>query len=88
MDNSPQRSTSAPAASGPKFEINIEGQTHQWNRATITVSELRWLGDFPADVPVEEIDLTTNVQRTLAENEVVELKPGLGFAKKVKFARG
>jgi hypothetical protein len=74
--------------SGPKFHLNIEGVNHDWDQATIAVAQIRALGNLPSDTPVEEVDLTTNTQRTLREDEVVELRPGLGFAKKVKFQRG
>jgi len=73
---------------GPKFDVNIEGTIHEWPRDTITVPEIRALGGIPNGTAVEEIDLDTNVQRTLAEDEIVRLKPGLGFAKKIAFRRG
>lgn len=73
---------------GPKFEVNIEGQLYPWNRDTITVPEIRGLGGLPENVPVIEVDLRDNTERTLAEDEVVELKPGKGFGKKVTFQRG
>lgn len=73
---------------GPKFEVNIEGTIYPWDSETITVPEIRRLGSLPADLPVIEVDLKTNEERTLAEDEVVELKPGKGFAKKVRFKRG
>lgn len=76
------------AAAGPKYHVNIEGVEHDWDRETITVPELRALGGLPANTPVDEIDLTTNTQRTLREDEMVELRPGLGFAKKTRFQRG
>jgi hypothetical protein len=75
-------------AHGPKFEVNIEGQLYPWTRDTITVPEIRELGHFPTDMPVIEVDLNDNTERTLAEDEVVELKPGKGFGKKVSFKRG
>ncbi len=71
-----------------KFEIDIEGTIHDWDQETITVPQLRQLGGLPADTPVVEIDLKENTERELAEGEVVELKPGQGFAKKVRFKRG
>ena len=71
-----------------KFEINIEGTRHPWDRDTITVPELRELGALPTDTPVVEVDLQTNTERTLAEDEVVHLKPGQGFGRKVRFQRG
>jgi len=75
-------------ASHPRFEVNIEGVIHPWDKPTITVPELRGLGGLPADQPVLEINLKDNTERTLAEDEIVELKPGHGFAKKVQFKRG
>jgi hypothetical protein len=73
---------------GPKFEINIEGSLYPWDGDTITVPEIRELGGLPQDMPVIEVDLQENTERTLAEDEVVELKPGKGFGKKVLFQRG
>jgi hypothetical protein len=78
----------AHAGRGPKFEVNIEGTNYPWDRDTITVPELRTLGNLPGDQAVEEINLETNEQRTLPESEIVQLKPGLGFSKKIKFKRG
>jgi hypothetical protein len=78
----------ASVASRPRFEVNIEGAIHPWDKPTITVPELRALGGLPDDQPVLEVNLQTNTERTLAEDEVVELKPGHGFAKKVRFKRG
>ena len=34
------------------------------------------------------VDLKTNDERDLREDEVIDLKPGHGFSKKVKFKRG
>lgn len=72
----------------PKFEANIEGTLYPWNKETITVPEIRALGKLPTDLPVIEVDLKDNTERTLAEDEIVELKPGKGFGKKVGFKRG
>jgi hypothetical protein len=52
------------------------------------VPELRELGKLPSDMPVIEIDLKENTERTLREDELVDLKPGKGFGKKVGFKRG
>lgn len=72
---------------GPKYRIDIEGTLYDWNQDTITVPQIRELGNLPTDLPVLEIDKDNN-QRTLAEDEVVELKPGMGFSKKVTYQRG
>lgn len=71
-----------------KFEVDIEGTIYDWDQETITVPQLRQLGGLPADTPVVEIDLKENTEHELAEDAVVELKPGQGFAKKVRFKRG
>lgn len=73
---------------GPKYRVDIEGTLHDWDEDTITVTQLRSLGGFPEATPVQEIDLRDNTQRDLSEDEVVALKPGLGFSKRVKYARG
>jgi hypothetical protein len=73
---------------GPKYEINIEGTLHFWNSPTISVPELRQLAGIPSDQPMLEVDLDTNVEQTLAEDAVVHIKPGKGFAKKVRYQRG
>lgn len=71
-----------------KFHIDIEGTIHDWGQETITVPQLRDLGGLPSDTPVVQIDLQDNTERELPEDEVVQLKPGQGFAKKVRFKRG
>jgi Multiubiquitin len=71
-----------------KYEVNIEGVVRPWDEPTITVPEIRELGGLPGGQPVLEVNLRDNTERTLAEDEIVELKPGHGFAKKVGFKRG
>jgi len=73
---------------GPKYLLDIEGQKYPWDEDTITVSQIRALGGLPADVPVIEVDLQHGTERQLGEDEVVQLRPGLGFSKKVSFKRG
>jgi hypothetical protein len=71
-----------------KYEINIEGVNHPWEKDTITVPQIRQLAGWDDIQPVVEVDLSDNSERTLSEDEVVELKPGHGFGKKIKFQRG
>lgn len=71
-----------------KYEVNIEGVVHEWDEATITVPEIRTLAGWDSTQQVIEVDAKDNSERTLAENETVELKPGKGFGKKVSFKRG
>ena len=79
--------TNQPKA-GPKYTLDIEGRKFPWDEDTITVPQIRQLGGLPADQPVIEVDLHAGTERTLAENEIVELRPGLGFSKKLSFKRG
>jgi hypothetical protein len=74
--------------SGPKYFVNIEDVEHPWARDAITVPEIRSLGAIAPGIEVLEVDLHTNEERTLREDEVVPVKPGRGFGKKIKFKRG
>jgi hypothetical protein len=72
----------------PKYDVDIEGQIYEWDRDSITVPELRELAGYEPDQQMIEVDLQDNTKVVLAEDAVVELKPGKGFAKKVVFKRG
>jgi hypothetical protein len=73
---------------GPTYEVNLEGDVREWPRSSITVPEIRQLAGWGADQQIVMVDLKTNDEVTLAEDATVELKPGQGFGKKVKFKRG
>jgi hypothetical protein len=73
---------------GPKYTVNIDDVDHDWDRETISVPEIRTLGGIEPGTAVLEVDLKTNIERTLDEDEIVTLKPGVGFGKKVRFKRG
>ena len=83
----PQGKTVADEA-GKKYFVNTEGTEHPWDKETITVPEIRELGGWDSAQPVLEVNLQDNTERTLAEDEIVHLKPGQGFSKKVRFQRG
>jgi hypothetical protein len=71
-----------------QFFVNIEGEDYPWDRPTTTVLEIRLIGRLPSDQPVIEINLEDNTERTLDECEVVHIKPGHAFAKKIRYKRG
>jgi hypothetical protein len=73
---------------GPKYFVNLEGIEKPWDEETITAPQIRELAGWDASQPIVEVNLEDNTERTLAEGEIVPLKPGHGFAKKVKFQRG
>ena len=72
---------------GPKFTLDIEGTLVEWDQPTITTEQIAELGGWDPAKGVILIDRDNN-ERTLQPGEVVELKPGLGFSKKVHFKRG
>jgi hypothetical protein len=73
---------------GPRFIINIEGAEHPWDSSTITLAELRQLAGWESTQQVVEVDLQSMTETTVAEDAIIELKPGHGFAKKIRFQRG
>jgi hypothetical protein len=76
-------------AKGPTYYIDLEGiGIKEWHSSTITVPEIRDLAGWDSTQPVLEVDLETNTEVTLADDAIVQLKPGQGFAKKVQFKRG
>ncbi len=72
---------------GPKFTLDIEGTLKPWNGATITTEQIIGLGGWDPSQGAILID-ADNSERTLQPAEVVDLKPGLGFSKKIRFKRG
>ncbi|MFL5886709.1 MAG: hypothetical protein ACJ77M_16690 [Thermoleophilaceae bacterium] len=70
------------------YDIDIEGEILEWQKSTISVPEIRDLAGWDANQQVMEVNLQDNTETTLAEDVVVELKPGHGFAKKIRFQRG
>jgi hypothetical protein len=72
---------------GPKFLLDIEGTIHPWEHDTITTEQIILLGNWDPSQGAILIDKDNN-ERTLKPGEVIELKPGMGFAKKIRFKRG
>jgi hypothetical protein len=70
-----------------EFFVDIEGTIHPWHSDDITTEQIIALGGWSPSQGVIEIDKDNN-ERTLKPGEVIELKPGHGFAKKIKFKRG
>src|SRR5688500_4235544 len=70
-----------------KFFVNIEGIEYPWDKETISVAEIRQLGNLPTDQPVIE-ELPDGTERTLTNTEVIEIKPGHRFGRAPKYKRG
>ena len=89
MSNMPDESeVENSGENGPPYFVNIEGEIYEWDDATITAEEIINLGGWDLDLGVQEIDLRTNETRTLEPDEVIEIHPGRGFSKKIKWKRG
>ena len=73
---------------GPKYLINIEGKEIPWEKDTITTEEIISLGGWEPNIGAIEINLKDNTERTLQAGEVVTIKPGHGYSKKVRYKRG
>jgi len=73
---------------GPKYLIDIEGADHPWSSPEITVAQLRNLAGWDAHQQIVEVNLQTMTETTLTDDAVIELKPGHGYAKKIRFQRG
>lgn len=69
------------------FFICIEGQEFEWSKETITTEEIAELGEWEVKQGVIEVDKDNN-ERTLSPGEVIEIKPGHGFGKKICWKRG
>ena len=79
--------TEAKKTQGPKYHVNIEGKLYDWDESTITTEQIIELGGWDPSLGAIVVDKDGD-ERTLQPGEVVELKPGMGFGKKVKFKRG
>jgi hypothetical protein len=72
---------------GPKYVLNIEGAEYSWDHDTITTEQIAKLGGWDVGQGVIEVDKDNN-ERTLAPGEIVSIKPGQGFGKKIRWKRG
>ena len=72
---------------GPKFDLDMEGNLKPWGKDTISTEELITLGGWDASQGAIMIDKDQN-ETTLKPGQVIDLQPGMGFSKKVKFKRG
>lgn len=79
---------SAEADNATKYFLDVEGKVIPWDHETITTEQIAQLGGWAASQGVIMIDLKDNTERTLKAGEVIELKPGLGFSKKIRWKRG
>jgi len=72
---------------GKKFFINIEDREYAWDQETITVQEIRALGNIPADQQIIQ-EGPDGTERTLEENEIITIQPGHRHGRGAKYRRG
>lgn len=70
-----------------RFCVNTEGDEHPWDQPTITAEEIAGLGGWNATQGVIEVR-EDNSERTLTPGEIVHLKPGHAFCRRVRWKRG
>lgn len=70
------------------FCIDTEGTQHNWDQPTITMEQIASLGGWPARGGVIEVNLEDNTERTLQPGEVVHLRAGHAFCRRVRWKRG
>jgi hypothetical protein len=71
----------------PVFILCIEGDSHRWLKSTITMEEIAALGGWDPSQGVIEVDKDQN-ERQLKPGEVITLKPGFSYGKKLCWKRG
>ena len=71
-----------------KYEVDIEGTLKPWEKDTISTEEVAALGGWDVSEGVILIDLEDGTEQTLKPGEVIKLRPGIGFSKKIRFQRG
>jgi hypothetical protein len=72
---------------GKKYFVTIEGTEYPWDRDTITVAEIRTLGNLPADQPIVEVS-PEGTERTLRDTDTLTLKPGHHYGRAPIYRRG
>lgn len=69
------------------FKLCIEGKFYRWSEPTITSEQIAELGGWNISEGVVQIDEDQN-EVTLNPNQVVTLRPGCSFGKKIRWKRG
>ena len=80
----------AEEAGTAQYEVLIEGKAHPWAKDTISVADIREVGNLPANTAVVEENLRDGTERTLGEDETLhpgKLEEGKKPTKRVNFRR-
>ena len=77
-----------PPRPGTTYHVITEGAEHEWHSPTITVAQIRALAGWDVSQAVVEVDLDTGTETTPDTARPVTLRPGAGFARKIRFTPG
>lgn len=88
MADAIQQNSDGADRNGPKYYVNIDGKDYSWTNATITAVDIRSMAGWSSDQSVDEVDLKTGSKTSISDSQVIDLKPGHGFAKKIEFVSG
>lgn len=72
---------------GKFYSLTIDGEEYQVEESQLTGAQIMDLGGIPYDIGLLRV-LDDGTQVKVAEDEVVELKPGRRFRKQPRFVRG
>jgi len=67
--------------------VNTEGTEHRWERPSISMEQIARLGGWDPAQGVIEVH-ADNTERTLTPGEIVHLRPGHAFCRRVRWKRG
>jgi hypothetical protein len=68
--------------------VTTEGAEHEWHSPTITAARIRSLAGWDVGQAVVEVDLDTGTETTPGTVKPVTLRPGAGFARRIRFTQG
>jgi len=72
---------------GPKYHFWVDGVEHVVHEESLTVAQIKQIGGVPADLPLLLLH-EDGSEEQLADDQVIELKPGRRFARAPRFKRG
>ncbi len=75
------------ATRGREFTLEIEGNTIPWHSPQISTEDIARLGGWDPSQGVIMVDRENN-ETTLTPGQIVQLRPGLGFGKRIRWKRG
>lgn len=82
-----EQATELPAVHGKFYTFFVDDREFHIEQPTITGAEIMALAGIPLEIGLQLIE-EDGIQRPVAPDEVIELKPGRRFKKAPRFKRG